>query len=201
MSKNYFLFYTSFCDLDNKIDEIIVNNSLDNNHLVYYYDNYHKVLTKDEIINVQNLFFKQRDELLFLVVKNFELLNKEITNSLLLFLEDLPKNSFCIFTSSKEEFILKTIKSRCEIIYISFQENIFNNIIKKLNYQLDKYFLEMIKNNFFSVREIQEFLEKNYDKFKKNNNFINNLEFSNWPNILSLFKDLEYKELLYFLQY
>lgn len=179
MIKNYFLFYNNFCDLDNEINKLITKNVNHKNKYIARYDGITSILNKEEIIKNQNICLTNRDYFFCLVIDNFETLNKEIINSLLLFLEELPENTLCIFTSSKEHLILKTIISRCEIIYLPYKNDVLVQIINGFDSNISNVYFELLKNNFYSKKDVINFFENDYKEFKELNGYINSMEYKN----------------------
>lgn len=198
---NYLFIYNKFCDLDNVVSNLMSSITKESTHIVKEYDAFKNNISKDEIINIQNLSYAKDNKLFFLVLKNFEYLNKEIVNSLLLFLENPPKHFFCIFSSSREENVLNTIKSRCEIIYLPYKKNKLNKYLKDRNINFNKTWLKIFENEFNSISDIEEFINLYFGNINNSISIITNFNIVKIPELLSFFKDQNYFVIVLFLKY
>lgn len=182
---NYLYFYNNFCDLNAIIQTKISHLANNRTFTVFSYD-LNEQLTKEKIINLQNLFTVLNHPVYFLVINNFELLNKEIVNSLLLFLEENNPDIYCIFSSKYPNLVLDTIKSRCDISFLSFANVTFDQLIKQ--YQLkDKIIKQILKDNFFSKEEIANFIQNDLPSFMEMIYILLNNEFDKLNTILNYF--------------
>ena len=182
---NYLYFYNNFCDLNAIISTKI--NQLANNRpfTIFAYD-LNEQLTKEKIINLQNLFTVLNHPVYFLVINNFELLNKEIVNSLLLFLEENNHDIYCIFSSKYPNLVLDTIKSRCDVSFLPFAKKEFEELIKQ--YQIkDQIIKQILKDNFFSKEEMINFIQSDLPSFMEMIYVLLNNEFDKLNTILNYF--------------
>lgn len=182
---NYLYFYNNFCDLNTVIHTKV--DQLANNRLftIFTYD-LNEQLTKEKIINLQNLFTVVNHPVYFLVINNFELLNKEIVNSLLLFLEENNENIYCIFTSKYPNLVLDTIKSRCDVSFLPFANKAFDDLLKELAIK-DNLIKQILKDNFFSKEEIVNFVQSDLPSFMEMVYLLLNNEFDKLNTILNYF--------------
>lgn len=148
-------------------------------------------IVKSDVIKAFNdLYFssfsEQNDKIL--LIKNIDLANTSILNSILKTLEEPPKNTIIILTTQHIERVLPTIKSRCQVfnIYEDDKKQILNSLNKENNfYEYNTLFvnifssLKEIKNNITDdntklLSEIEKSLEKNYKQTNQLINFIYN---------------------------
>ena len=101
-------------------------------------------------------------------IKNAEKLNSSSANAMLKFVEEPTEGILGFFITNNKDVIIPTIKSRCQIIVVTYENN---NLLEKLNITSDE--LESYKQ-----------LIKDYLKKIKTNEFINNKDF-----ILSKYKE------------
>ena len=182
---NYLYFYNNFCHRNAIINAKI--SQLANNHsfTIFAYD-LNEQLTKEKIINLQNLFTVLNHPVYFLVINNFELLNKEIVNSLLLFLEENSQDIYCIFSSKYPNLVLDTIKSRCDVAYLPFASQSFAKLTSQLQIK-DDIIKEILKNYFFSKEEIINFVQSDLPSFMEMVYLLLNNEFDKLSTILNFF--------------
>ncbi|CDF11773.1 dNA polymerase III delta prime subunit [Mycoplasma sp. CAG:776] len=102
------------------------------------------------------------------IIKNAEKLNSSSANAMLKFVEEPTEGILGFFITNNKDVIIPTIKSRCQIIVVTYENN---NLLEKLNITSDE--LESYKQ-----------LIKDYLKKIKTNEFINNKDF-----ILSKYKE------------
>ena len=182
---NYLYFYNNFCDLNlvihNKINQLANNRPF----TIFAYD-LNEQLTKEKIINLQNLFTVVSHPVYFLVINNFELLNKEIVNSLLLFLEENNENIYCIFSSKYPNLVLDTIKSRCDVSFLPFAHDMFNQLIEQLQVK-DAIIKQILKDNFVSKEEIVNFVQSDLPSFMEMVYLLLNNEFDKLSTIINYF--------------
>ena len=182
---NYLYFYNNFCDLNTVINTKI--NQLANNRsfTIFAFD-LNEQLTKEKIISLQNLFTVLNHPVYFLVINNFELLNKEIVNSLLLFLEENNQDIYCIFSSKYPNLVLDTIKSRCDVYFLPFASDTFNELMSQLQIK-DNIIKQILKDNFFSKEEIVNFVQSDLPSFMEMVYSLLNNEFDKLSTILNFF--------------
>lgn len=182
---NYLYFYNNFCDLNTIIHTKINLLANNRNFTIFAYD-LNDQLTKEKIINLQNLFTVLNHPVYFLVINNFELLNKEIVNSLLLFLEENNQDIYCIFSSKYPNLVLDTIKSRCDVVYLPFASKSFDELMDQLKIN-DDIVKQILKNNFFSKEEIINFVQSDLSPFMEMVYLLLNDEFDKLSTILNFF--------------
>ena len=187
---NYFYFFTSFCDLDSYIEQKIYELSFKEEIDKFEFDINH-LLTKDKIIQIQNILINKQTKKQFVIIKNFELLNKEIINSLLLILEEQKEQIYFIFATNYEDKILKTITSRCICYHLEFAKKIFDEIIKK-NKIKDNNLIELLKYHFFTKKDLEFFLANNWNIFNENIKIMQNKQFDKISILLDFFKNSEF---------
>ncbi|MBR4485887.1 hypothetical protein IKS57_00695 [bacterium] len=196
---NYFYFFTSFCNLDFYIEQKI--NELSNYKEIdkYQFDNTN-LLTKDKIIEIENILINKQTKKQFVIIKNFELLNKEIINSLLLILEEQKQEIYFIFASNNEDRILKTITSRCICFHLEFAEKEFQNIINKFKIK-DEILIKLFQYHFFSKKDIESFVSNNLAEFNELLNIIKNNQFEKINTLFDFFKNSDFNLMQYYLFY
>ncbi|WP_215738613.1 AAA family ATPase [Mesomycoplasma hyorhinis] len=138
-----------------------------------------KTLHKSEILSAFNdLYFSsftQQDEKV-LLIKNIDLANTSILNAILKTLEEPPKNTLIILTTTHIDKVLPTIRSRCQVF--NFYEDNKKEILEILNkenkaFEYNTLFvniysgLEQVKRNINDenlklLKKIQQTLNKHY---------------------------------------
>ncbi len=102
------------------------------------------------------------------IIKNAEKLNSSSANAMLKFVEEPTAGILGFFITNNKDVIIPTIKSRCQIIVVNYEND---NLLEKLNISENEL------NNYKTL--IQEYLKQ-----IESNNFINNKEL-----ILSKYKE------------
>lgn len=196
---NLFFVFNNFCSLDESINHEIKSICNNKEFDVLNFDS-ENVISKDKIIEIQNLLNTKKQKPIFLIIKNFEILNKEINNSLLLFLEEKHTDVYCIFCSAYEDKILKTILSRCIKKELIFDEKKLNFILEK--YQINnKVYKIFFANHFYDENEIKMFIDNNYEMFNNLNSLITNNDVLKFIDIFNFFKNNKIKIIKLFLYY
>ncbi len=146
-----------FCDECNDCLRINSNNYID----FIYIENDEENVHKQEIIQIQNIFNKdaiEQSKVKLYVIKNIELANKQVINSILKFLEEPPVNTYALFFCQNEQAILPTIKSRSQTITIK----------DKMNEYVDEEYNDLCASVFNDVSEYNAFIEEsNFAKIVK----------------------------------
>ena len=189
---NYLYFYNNFCDL-NTIIHTEINQLANNRSFTIFAFDLNEQLTKEKIINLQNLFTVLNHPVYFLVINNFELLNKEIVNSLLLFLEENNQDIYCIFSSKYPNLVLDTIKSRCDVSFLPFANDAFNDLMTQLQIK-DNIIKQILKDNFFSKEELVNFVQSDLPSFMEMVYLLLNNEFDKLSTILNYFNISAYSQ-------
>ncbi|ASP27784.1 DNA polymerase III subunit delta' [Spiroplasma corruscae] len=129
-------------------------------------DTIKKVIARLSLTSFQSNFNK------LYIIKNGEHLKESAANALLKFLEEPPKNTFCLIFTKDITKILPTIKSR-SLIYKTESKNnlisgdkLLNFYTKKNKLQLLEYFLELKTKDRVSVIDA---LEYNFKAFMRIN--------------------------------
>ncbi len=124
------------------------------------FDCNNKILSKDDILNIQNNFTKtptEKDNIKLYAIINIENSNKESINSLLKFIEEPPVDTYALFFCKNVNNVLNTIKSRCQKIKIINENKIDDELINYCFDSIKQY--ENFKQNFDYDNEII-FLQK-----------------------------------------
>ncbi|AKX33677.1 DNA polymerase III subunit delta' [Spiroplasma litorale] len=103
------------------------------------------------------------------IIKNGDFLKETSSNTLLKFLEEPPKNTYCVILVKDIVKILDTIKSRCliykvqpEDLDINIKDDLSKFYIEKNKIKLFDYFINLKKEK---KEEIVNSLEANFQKF------------------------------------
>lgn len=125
-------------------------------------------ITKDQILEmqlkIQNTSIKYNKKLY--IINNSEKLNSYAANSLLKLLEEPENNIYAILITENINNIISTIKSRCQLIFLSTEKKntILQNYDKK-NYDLALNFIKILEeykeNSIAKYVEIQKVTDKN----------------------------------------
>jgi DNA polymerase-3 subunit delta' len=145
-------------------------------------------IKKEEILNISNQFSKiglESRGIKFYIIRCIENATPQALNSLLMFLEEPPSDTYAILTTRAINLVMATIKSRCHIFALKSDFKIFDEVLKQFN--LDKEQKKIIKKVYYSYDNIIEQLNSNffsvaYDNAQK---FIKNI------NDLSAIKQLQ----------
>ncbi|AKU79255.1 DNA polymerase III subunit delta' [Spiroplasma turonicum] len=186
-----------FC-LNNNIEydncDYCIKNSYQSNFNIATIDGLNSNIKKEEILKVINRFshssFNFSEKKLY-VLRNGESLKENAANTLLKFLEEPTKNTFCLILSNDISKILPTIKSRCllfnitEDVNIKLNDNLWDCYNEKNELKLLKYFTDL-KN--VEKKEVIERLNYNFKIFILKNSLlaekildsINNISISNY---------------------
>ena len=89
-------------------------------------------------------------------------MNKIASNALLKTLEDLKSYNIIIFTTTNKDLLLSTIRSRCQIIRISFEEEKSNIDLEKLSMIIS----EVYKKNIAVFYENKDFFQNKEEKYE-----------------------------------
>lgn len=128
---------------------------------------------------IKNIYLKPiNDKVKIYIIHHSQNMNKIASNALLKTLEDLKNYNIIIFTTTNKDLLLSTIRSRCQIIRISAEE-------EKSNIDLVK--LSMI---------ISEVYKKNIAVFYENRGFFQNKDekYDIIDAFLYIFKNIIYKK-------
>lgn len=149
--------------------------------LNWYKFNKNNFMKKQDVINIINVLSVQsleNNNPKICVIEEIEFASKEANSIFLKFLENVPNNTFLIFSSTNIERVLPTIKSRCQIFNLNNQIinnqkklNLFNNevilfdssfkiIIELINKFIDYDNNQRFNDNFFLIKELSNLKEK-----------------------------------------
>lgn len=162
-----------------------------------------KTVKKQEIIDVQNQFIIEGIEkvnIKILLIENVDKANKYITNSLLKFIEEIPKNTYVIFSTKNKNDVIATITSRCNIINLKQDEELINNTINKLQtYGFSKQETEILLEDLDKINNLLDNDQMAIIKDLKTTifDFNNNVDYDLLKNY---FKDLNNDQVEYLLQ-
>lgn len=159
--------------------------------------------SKKKFLETKQNFFSKPDKNFsskILFVENLDLATDIFQNSILIFLENFPKDLLIIFTCTNTSKILPTLKSRVQIISIKSDLKIEDTVFKSYKKIIENLqsFWQIYKkefNNEFYFEKI-EFLKKLFSKKKKNLIvlfFLENVNKNNYIFILFFLKLFIYK--------
>ena len=164
-----------------------------------------KIIKKEDISDIQKRFsfapFEKCNKRIY-ILKNVDNSTIEAMNSLLKFIEEPPKATYAILTTKNISKVIPTIKSRCQIFYLSSDPKEFENKIKPFN--IDKNKEKVVFNTYFDFDEFKN----DYDNgiFDLYYNFVNEL-INNCDNLSKIkelsieFTKLDYNEIKKILQF
>ncbi|AWX42913.1 hypothetical protein DK849_02485 [Metamycoplasma cloacale] len=141
-SINFEPYILYFCNKLNN-DNIVKYEELSNKSYVYKNTNKQGNISKEEINALiqrvyESTFNVKRKKIL--IIENVENGNISTLNSLLKFLENPPLNTYILLTTNNIDFVLKTIKSRANIITIN------KNISNHSNIQFASFYSLLTEN-------------------------------------------------------
>ena len=94
-------------------------------------------IKKDQILELKHFFSKQSQftkENIY-IIKNCEKMNKDSANTMLKFLEEPDGSVIGFFITNHEDNVLATIKSRCQLINVTFE----NENYEEFNLSQEEY--------------------------------------------------------------
>ena len=128
------------------------------------------LVKKSDIISLKNDFSMKSvsDEKQIYIIRDVQNLNKSAANSLLKFLEEPEDNVIAILICDNASNVLKTISSRCQIISLINNDNVYENIFVSIynSKENDSYldFVDDYVNKFFDI--YASFEEMGFDILK-----------------------------------
>ena len=158
-------------------------------------------IKKEEI---ENLIFRfsqpglEKTNIKFYVIKNLEYASKKVTNSLLKFIEEPPKNVYGVFTTKNWNAIIPTIRSRCSYFFLSTD----NKMVQKYLFdkQISTQERKIITKCFYTLEDLQ----KNFNLFIEFFNLIKKLSSKTRllyvNDIILKFKKLSYDQISLFIE-
>lgn len=153
-----------------------------------------KQLSKDQVLNIQNNFCysaTEKNNIKLYVIINIENSNKEAINSLLKFLEEPPINTYALFFCKNQTNVLNTIKSRCQKINITNENNINDDFINYCFNSWNEY--KAFIDEFELEKEKQFFEELVINKDTMNQvDFINKIKNSTNEHLLIFIRMIAY---------
>lgn len=182
-----------FDEIEEDLKKVISEKILKNNNInlkesadIYYYDQYEKLVTKEEIKQLLNNISttSQFNNAKIYIINGAEKLSAVVYNAILKTLEEPENNIYAFLVTKNIEAVKETIKSRCQIIYINTtKEQIIIN--EEYNMLANKIIKNIEENNIKAIAinsEIYTDIE-NREHFKKilqimltkYNNYLNEL--------------------------
>lgn len=164
-----FLLKKIVCQESTCSDDHLCNNCQklkDNTYFDLHYYQFTKsnIMKKQDVTDIINVLSYQSIEgnnPKICVIEEIEYSSLEASNAFLKFLENLPNNTFLIFTSANSDKILPTIKSRSQIIdlfTISSNFNFEENNLILIKDLINKFIIndnnKEFNNNFLLIKEL-----------------------------------------------
>ena len=167
INSHSYLFYTNDflkCkkDLEILLKHIFKNNNLNalENDFVSIKKSEKKDIQKEEIIKIKKLIFNTSyiNEKRIYLIEEVDKLNSISANMILKFLEEPTKNVIAFFITTNIELVLTTIKSRCQIVNVIYDNGIiYNNDSIEI---IDDF---IRKDKFIALFEAKNYFKK-YDR-------------------------------------
>ncbi len=128
--------------------------------------------------SLQSWSSKKNELIKIAVIYEAEYLTPEAQNSILKILEDTPSKTLIVLCTSDVANLLQTIKSRCKIYKIDYEQSRENSILNKLEnsnlLQREKVLYELLTDN--TKKNIQKLIEnlirEHLQSKKQNKNMI-----------------------------
>lgn len=143
IEKELFQIFFNYILNDNKVKTM-------NHPDIYILNPINNVIKKEQIMDLKRFLdnTSQTSGKKIYVINNVELLNDSSANSLLKILEEPEKNIYAFLLSLNVSSVIPTIKSRCQLQFISTEYNNFNNEEIENNEILNKAieFVKIIEN-------------------------------------------------------
>ena len=143
-------FFNTTHNLEGNPDVIVINS--DNNQI-----------TKKQILEIQEKISTkaQVSNCKIYIINGAEFLNASAANSMLKLLEEPEKNIFAFLISNNIARVIETIKSRCQIIFVSnIIKNIYNDYDEELIESAIKFIEFIEKYNINSIAHLNEIFVK-----------------------------------------
>lgn len=162
-------------DLNLILSKYIFNNIVDlkNNQDVFFLKPENDIIKKNQILELKS-FLNSTSQISgkkVYIIDRAEVLNSSSANSLLKILEEPEKNIFAFLITSNIDGVLKTIKSRCQIIFLSTEKNKTINCENDDTYNAALQLVELIhKHKISYFPYAYQLISKKNDK-----NYIKNL--------------------------
>lgn len=159
--------------------------NIEDNPDIFILTHNNNVIKKEKLLELQN-FLNNTSQICgkkIYIIKDAELLNSSAANSLLKILEEPKDNIFAFLITNNINLIMETIKSRCQILFVSSESS-------------NKYdFNEEIVNKTFDILSL--IVNKQNNSFPFIHNLLGkNVEREDLNNILMILSDI-YREILY----
>lgn len=127
-----------------------------------------KMIKKEQLLELQKEFSVKPlyGKYLIYIIKNAELLNRSSANTILKFLEEPSPNIIAILLTNNIYNCLDTIISRCQVLSLIKEEQINNNIFKKIYEKKspNEEFNLFVEKQIINIMEFYEKLEKDKTK-------------------------------------
>jgi len=105
-----------------------------------------------------------KDDVKFLIIKNFDMVLQKTQTSLLKFLEEIPQRRYIIFICKNISNVLPTIISRAHVKYLTKYSEEFKKEIS--NYNLSKKQEKIVSLAVSDLKEISNFIEQKLKTFE-----------------------------------
>ena len=140
-----------------KLDEYCATPEPDNKGGIYMVEIEPKI---DAIREMIEMAYKQTEPIIYLI-QNADKMSIGAKNSLLKVIEEPPNNAYFIMELQQMENTLETIKSRCQEIKMeNYTINDIENMIEKINFNLDlesKNILKKVAQNYYQIKKLIEY--------------------------------------------
>jgi DNA polymerase III gamma/tau subunit len=149
MSHAFLIGNVLFDDIEKDLTKVIKNKllNIDNLNLkenpdIYYFNQYESLITKDNIKELLNNLSKtsQFNNVKIYIINGAEKMSSSVYNSILKTLEEPEKNIYAFLITKNMEMVGDTIKSRCQKIYLNFDnETTYDDELIKTTNEIIKY--------------------------------------------------------------
>ena len=140
-----------------KLDEYYATPEPDNKGGIYMVEIEPKI---DAIREMIEMAYKQTEPIIYLI-QNADKMSIGAKNSLLKVIEEPPQQAYFIMELQQIENTLETIKSRCQEIKMeNYTINDIENMIEKINFNLDlesKNILKKVAQNYYQIKKLIEY--------------------------------------------
>lgn len=149
MSHAFLIGNVLFDDIEKDLTKVIQNKllNIDNLNLkenpdIYYFNQYETLITKDNIKELLNNLSKtsQFNNVKIYIINGAEKMSSSVYNSILKTLEEPENNIYAFLITKNMEMVGDTIKSRCQKIYLNFDnETTYDDELIKTTNEIIKY--------------------------------------------------------------
>lgn len=192
------------CDLKELVKQYKTQIKLNDPNCFIELNGYEETIKKDNIHNIIERFNLSsfNDSSKLYVIYGIENASPQAINSLLKFLEEPPNMTYCILTTRSINYVLPTIRSRCQIFSLASNFDRLNELIQK--YNLTAQQTDVVKLVYYDLEILNNDLSSGIflELFDKSKTLVKN---SNNPKIIKevseQFKKMSYEEILKLLQF